>query len=657
MKSSMKPGLLFLLLITGSHLYANFSQAHWRWRKDNGSQSRATWHSPQDFPTTNPFIPGQPIRIRIEIVNSLGNNETGVIGLQYQRGSSGAWTAVTDSIAGHDFAMARFSPFIRDGEATTSQIRDDGAGTFAGGKELVSTWQFPDTLDAGTKQEFEWDIRPTDSLAEDSVYQFRMTFTGTTDGFTYISPVPDMMLLSANAIPVNPGIYKDPEVTEFFNRDSGWIASDGSATIPLSDGRDLWAMDDSYINNYDTMAGTTGCLFQVRNSALVQPIGNWQWTQTSTLTGNGPGIPSFFKNNSSDNYLIWPTGGYQRGDTVYVYCMNIMNSSGGLGFTSGGNDFLGKLVFPSLTVAGFDSLQNFNGITFGIGFDTAEPGNYIYTWGTQAAFITSNVVVARFPRNNPGARWSFWNGSAWDTAISHIAPIATGASNGVYVAKVRNKYVLVSTEFAIACNGGTHLYSATADSLTGPFSPQKTLYTIPDNDLGNSPFWYGPNIHPEYINSKNELLITYDINGYSNCEPACINNGFNPDYYRPRGLRVPLQLIDSSISPYDQPPPFGGGPVDGHGDGYGDGLESWHLNAWPNPTRGCITIAYQGFNSPDAYLVVRNVTGQPVYANRISLSGPSGTYTINLPGALSSGAYFLQMQNSDYSRVVKVLLQ
>jgi hypothetical protein len=655
----MKPSmtLLFLLLIAGSPLYANFSQAHWRWRKDNGSQTRATWHSPQDFPTTNPFVPGQAIRIRMEIYNSLGNNETGVIGLQYQRGSSGAWTAVTDSIAGHDFVMARFSPFVQDGEATTSQIRDDGAGTFAGGKVLVSTWQFPDTLNAGTKQEFEWDVRPTDSLAQDSVYQFRMTFTGTTDNFNYGSPVPDMMLLSANAIPVNPGIYEDPRVKEFFNRDSGWIASDGSSSIPLSDGRDLWAMDDSYINNYDTMAGTTGCLFQVRNAALVQPTGNWQWPKTSTLIGNGPGIPSFFKNNPNDNYLMWPTGGYQRGDTVYVYCMNIMNSSGGLGFSSGGNDFLGKIVFPSLAVVGFDSLQNFNGITFGVGFDTAEPGNYIYTWGIQSAFISSNVVVARFPRNNPAAPWSFWNGSAWDTAISHIAPIATGASNGVYVAKVRNKYVLVSTEFAVSCDAGTHLYSSTADSLTGPFSPQKTLYTIPDNDLGHTPFWYGPNIHPEYINNKNELLITYDINGYSNCEPACINNGFDPDYYRPRGLRVPLQLIDSSISPYDQSPAFGGDPVGGHGEGHGDEHESWQLNAYPNPARHCINVSYEGFNSRDAYLVIRNVTGQPVYTNRVSLSGPTGTYTINLPGGLSSGAYFLQMESSAYSRAVKILLQ
>jgi hypothetical protein len=655
----MKRALLFsllclLLLGVSGTVFANFSEAHWRWRKDNGSQSGATWHSPQDFPTTNPFIPGTPVRLRIEIVNSLGNNETGTIGLQYQRGSSGAWTAVTDSMAGQDFVMAAFSPFVQDGQATTSQVRDDGAGTFAGGKVLVSTYQFPDTLNAGTKQEFEWDVRPTESLAQDSVYQFRMSFTGTTDGFTYISPVPDMMLLSAGVIPVNPGIYKDPLVTGFFNRDSGWIASDGAASIPLSDGRDLWAMDDSYINNYDTMAGTTGCLFQVRNAGLVQPNGDWQWTKTSTLTGNGPGIPSLFKNNPSDNYLLWPTGGYQRGDTVYVYCMNIMNSSGGLGFTSGGNDFLAKMAFPSLTVVGFDPLQSFNGITFGVGFDTVEKGNYIYTWGIQSAFISSNVVVARFPRNNPAAHWSFWNGSAWDTAISHIAPIATGASNGVYVAKVRNKYVLVSTEFAVSCDAGTHLFSATADSLTGPFTAQKTLYTIPDDNLGHSPFWYAPNIHPEYINSRNELLITYDINGYSNCEPACINNGFNPDYYRPRGLRVPLQLIDSSISLYDQPTGFAGGSGFGHGDGQGDG---WRLNAYPNPARGCINLSYEGFNGRDAYLVIRNTTGQPVYANRIPLSGPAGTYTVYLPKGLSRGAYFLQMQSGDYNRVVKVLLQ
>src|SRR5258707_4349934 len=63
------------------------SQAHWRWRKDNGSQNHATWTAPQDFPATLPFTAGIPVRLRIELYNGLGNNETGTIGLQYQRGS------------------------------------------------------------------------------------------------------------------------------------------------------------------------------------------------------------------------------------------------------------------------------------------------------------------------------------------------------------------------------------------------------------------------------------------------------------------------------------------------------------------------------------------------------------------------------------------
>ena len=645
----LKKLLLFYLLLfaTSSQIFANFGQAHWRWRKDNASESKATWQAPQDFPTTLPFTAGVPLRLRIEVYNSLVNTEIGVVNLQYQRGSAGAWTMISNITTGRDFVMAGSSPYVVDGQPTTTQVRDDGAGTFAGGKLLVSTFQFTDTLNAGTKKEYEWCIKPTTSLSKDSIYQFRLLFTGTQDALTYVSPVPDMMYRPNTTIPGNAGIYKDSLVTGFFDRKSGWIASDAGFSIPLSDGRNLWAMNDSYIDHFDTMAGTTPCLFQVRNAALVQPMGNWNPTATATRIGTGPGIPSLFKNNPDDNYLLWPTAGYQYGDTVYVYCSNIMNSSGGLGFTRGGNDFLGKMVMPGLAVTGFDALQNFNDITFGVGFDTGEPGNYTYTWGVQGAFITSNIVVARFPKNNPRAHWSFWNGSAWDTAIAHIAPITTGASNGIFVAKVRNKYVLISTEFSVSCDAGTRIYVATSNSITGPFTNRKVLYTIPDNVFGHSPFFYSPAIHPEYINAKNELLITYDINGYSNCVPNCINNGFNPDYYRPRGLRVPLALIDSGIilsGVYTYP------PVGKRGFGR-------KCTAYPNPTRNCIMVELEEFTGRQANLVLRSTTGQAVYTSRMAVNGPAATLTINLPAGLNRGTYFLQVQDEDHSQVVKVLLQ
>jgi hypothetical protein len=644
MRSKRLLAVCVLLFATGSQLFANFSQAHWRWRKDNGSESLATWISPQDFPSTLPFTAGVPLRLRMEVYNSLTNTETGIVNLQYQCGSAGTWTTINNTSTGHDFIMAGSSAYIADGQPTTTQIRDDGAGTFAGGKVLVTTWQFTDTLNAGTKKEYEWCIKPTTTLSKDSVYQFRLLFTGTQDAISYGSPIPDMMYRANTSIPGNAGIYKDSLVTGFFDRKSGWIASDGSFTIPLSDGRVFWAMNDSYIDHLDTMAGTTPCLFQVRNAGLVQPLGNWSWPATSTRIGSSSGVPSLFKNNTDDNYLLWPTGGYQYGDTVYVYCSNMMNSSGGLGFARGGNDFLGKMVMPGLTVTGFDSLQNFNDITFGLGFDTNEPDNYIYTWGVQGAFITSNIVVARFPKNNPLAHWSFWNGSAWDTAIAHIAPVTTGASNGVYVAKVRNKYVALSTEFAVSCDAGTRIYVATSNSITGPFTDRKVLYTIPDNQLGHTPFFYGPAIHPEYINANNELLITYDINCYSNCLPSCINNGFNPDYYRPRGLRVPLTLIDSSIS------------LSG-AQSHLYPAHSGKLLVYPNPTHSCINVVLREFRGGYANIILRTTTGQVVYSNRVAVNSPVASLTINVPKGLSAGTYLLQVQNGVYSQVSKVLIQ
>jgi len=370
---------------------------------------------------------------------------------------------------------------------------------------------------------------------------------------TTITPTPTVT--PDTTITPIPTVTPDTTISHFFQRDTGWIASDGCISIPLSDHRVLWMMGDSYIDNYNKSRGTVGCLFQVRNSALLQPFGNWDPQSTVTLLGRGSspnpgrgpgsnrGPLSFLRNDARDSHLLWPTGGFQQGDTVYIYADNIVNASGGLGFASGGSDFLARLKMPGLEVVGYDSLPSFNGASFGLGFDSEEPGDYVYTWGIKSGYIGSHVIVARLLRNNPHSPWSFWNGSAWDTSVVRMADVATGASNGVYVAKVGKQYILISTEFSVACDQGTRIYVATSNNITGPFSPRRLLYTIPDKLNGHSPFFYGPAIHPEYINSKGELLITYDINGYNPCIPDCINGEFDPTHYRPRGLRVPLSLL------------------------------------------------------------------------------------------------------------------
>jgi len=145
-------------------------------------------------------------------------------------------------------------------------------------------------------------------------------------------------------------VYKDSTAINFFRRTSGWIASDGGFTIPLSDGRSLWLMGDSHINDYDLATGTVPCLFQVRNAALLQPANDWIWQHTETFIGNGPGIKSYLKNNPDDKYFTWPSTGIQLKDTVYIYCNNLKNEGrGAFGFAPAGNDFTAKIKFPGIS--------------------------------------------------------------------------------------------------------------------------------------------------------------------------------------------------------------------------------------------------------------------------------------------------------------------
>src|ERR1700743_3344684 len=98
--------LILLLLLTCSRVFAVFSEAHWRWRKDDGTQASAAWRASQDFPGT--IMDSAGIRLRIEVYNGTGNNETGTVGLQYRIDTTGAWTNIAGT--GGAFVMSGHSP-------------------------------------------------------------------------------------------------------------------------------------------------------------------------------------------------------------------------------------------------------------------------------------------------------------------------------------------------------------------------------------------------------------------------------------------------------------------------------------------------------------------------------------------------------------------
>ena len=345
-----------------------------------------------------------------------------------------------------------------------------------------------------------------------------------------------------------PVIYKDSLVTKFFKREQGCIAGDGGFSIPLSNGSVLWLMGDSHIDDYDTKTKTVPCLFQVRNTALLQPLNNWNSKQTQTLTGTQSGLKSYLKNNPNDTFFCWPGAGIQFKDTVYIYCSSFKNQgSGAFGFASAGNDFMAAVSVADMKVKHYQPLPDFNGIGFGIALIKDEKNGWVYVYGQKytSAEIRCDLYLARFSAKQPTTAWQYWDGKSWSKDVMTAASIATqtGVSGTFQVSKVKDKILLLSSALSINCDSGTEMYTAFSNGFTGPFSGKKLLYAIDDRLNGHAPFFYSAIAHPEYISNKDELLITYAINGYGTCVQDCVDDRMNPDVYRLKGIRVPCKLL------------------------------------------------------------------------------------------------------------------
>jgi len=338
--------------------------------------------------------------------------------------------------------------------------------------------------------------------------------------------------------------HKDQEFTEFFRRTSGWTSGDGALSVPLSDGRVIWLFGDSHIDDFDPKTKTTPCLFQVRNAGLIQDTNKLSSAQT--LIGPGPGSRTWFRNSTNVNEWFWPVSGFEEGKSVYVYLAALEKTGqGGMwGFKAREHDYLAKIASPKMATISYLPLPNFNGITFGQGF--VKEGESVFAFGMKPDGVASVVYAARFQASRPDHAWTFWDGRQWSANVTNAAPIARGASTSVNICKVKGLFLLTTTAFSVACDQGKEIYIATSGSATGPFSPLKSIFTLDDVYEGHYPFFYFAVAHPEFINEKNEILVTYSINGYEPCVSACVKGRANPDHYRPKAIRVPLEKIRNS---------------------------------------------------------------------------------------------------------------
>ncbi|RYE17304.1 MAG: hypothetical protein EOP51_24150 [Sphingobacteriales bacterium] len=364
--------------------------------------------------------------------------------------------------------------------------------------------------------------------------------------------------------------YRDDAVVNFFHRPKvteTTVAFDQGNSIPLSNGKVLWITQDAWdaVQLQNNNAFACNGVSPYHNSALLQPsITNWDPLATPNVTTtHSPGQPLQILATRPGLSWSWPGAGFELDGHVYLLCTE---GGGGGNYFSTSDQVMYDLTMADgtnwatapvrKTIAGLSG-QDMNEayITWTVGM--ADPkdgfvyvyGYYNYKPGTNP-FISHNseVYVARFPKTAEGVtNWTFWNGTSFvaNLPVSEMKKIGSGKEglSNVTVSYVNGKYVLLDMDYGFSCDPKKHTIAlATASSPTGPFTSFTTVYDIPDRFQGHVAQYYTPLIHPEFVNGKNELLITYCLNFYTACASTC-TDGLDATYYQIKGIRVPYSMV------------------------------------------------------------------------------------------------------------------
>lgn len=170
--------VLIILLNAYGDIFALTTQGNWRWRKNDGSQTTATWVADQNV---GPLISSNAdtLRLRIELWNNPGQAGGLLDGALFEDSSDapGAhWDTINLAADDDDpFVLAGSSTFVTDLEATTQQLTAPHAANFQAGLVIVTSEALPNfNVGTGFGTEMEYTIRPTANLQPNTTYYFRV---------------------------------------------------------------------------------------------------------------------------------------------------------------------------------------------------------------------------------------------------------------------------------------------------------------------------------------------------------------------------------------------------------------------------------------------------------------------------------------------------
>lgn len=324
----------------------------------------------------------------------------------------------------------------------------------------------------------------------------------------------------------------------------GWTGGDGTYSLVLPDGTNLFMWSDSYIGTVDpTTRLRKNSLFTAHNSLTIlnQTTGSW------TTVGYPPSTTSYFvPSNTSD--WFWVGYGWVTQPSPGTYKINIMLLEWTGRFQLVGHS-VATLSWPSLSI---DSITPVSGLDTSLEWGTKilQVGKYYYIYGLKDPGTDDKTpYVARTTSLNNmtnASTWQFWNqtqktwlsGESNATAMPGVMAVTPEYSVDQMTYNASTFYLMVGMD---PLNPPYPLWDAVttwyACSPHGPWSYKTTVYITPEAGANGCStgtlFTYNPKAHIEFTNS-NGILVSYNVNANEGKDLVCAND------YMPRFIRVQI---------------------------------------------------------------------------------------------------------------------
>ena len=408
--------------------------------------------------------------------------------------------------------------------------------------------------------------------------------------------------------------------TLFRTENGGWVAGDATFSVALPDGRTIWLFGDSFIGTVNPDSSLAPGANMIRNCAVIQEGDNL----TAMYQGTFENPLDFVETDTPDSTWFWPEHGLVENNTLKIIFSEFGTGDGQPGWNfEYRNACIVLFTYPEIELIGYNPLPYYeqNGVMYGDRLITH--GDYTYIFGRKEEnhdWHIPYVHLARAEVGNLHGDWEFYSGSVWSTdpeASVRLTDNPVSQQYGVFMHE--EKFVMITQEIWL----GTKIYSLTADQPEGPWENITELYNTPFPFLDM--FTYNAYPHSQF-DENNALLVSYN----SNSSFWEIFN--NVELYRPKFIRVPYIMIDSTFIPSNI--------IQDIDNGFSG------INCYPNPASEKISFSFILEKSDYVQLRIYNLAGIEVIASQSRWFPPGKNNIESILSDLPYGIYIYQIQNS-----------